>query len=323
MKILPQFTKSAISVSVLCLFPLCSSASWGDSSGEGPTHETFPAYEVGDIAIFGPADEDLEEVGHSAILGPRLKVGTVWEVQLIDVMPTGGVTANQDVGVHGPLEKILTVSGLADGAWTSAKQSERADIYNSASQRIGSQYITIEPPNTSDLSWSYINSLVTAYNGSNYVIQSDSIYATPAGGHDYFPRQKGAEVGRYTCVGFTEGIYESLGLDITPSGQEAVEYSYDAWYTLGIDLARAYVFWPSVQRDNGTASQPKGPEVSITIPAHNSVFNETDITVEGEAKDVSGLREDEILLKHTAPDGESTEYEVPVSVSEIHFHSHY
>ena len=164
----------------------CVTVAYAGSGGDGGG-STFPAYEVGDIVIFGPAGEDLPHVGHSALLGPRQSNGE-GAITLRDAMPDPGVTENT-VLTHGDVEGVVTVSSLADGSWTQAKEDMRWNIWSAAGGHLSQSYSVYDPPKTSDMAWSYIWDYVTTSKGPDYVIQPDSIYATPAGSHDYKPRQ--------------------------------------------------------------------------------------------------------------------------------------
>jgi hypothetical protein len=298
-------------------FTFIALVSYAGSGGGEEGGSPFPSYEVGDIVIFGPASEKLDKVGHSALLGPRQNEGT-GDITLRDAMPLIGTTENTDLA-HGDVEGIITVTSLADGTWTQAKEDKRWEIWNAALGLLSKSYIIYDPPKTSDMAWSYIWKKVTDTRGEDYVIQSDSIYATPPGSHDYKPRQKGEEVSRYTCCGFTESVYELCGIDLTPADVEFTESNYNVWaFIFPVTAARAWVFWPSRQLSRGTPSRPVGPEVTVTKPLPDVWINFPNILVSGTAMDVSKLRGNAVNFIHIRPDG--TQDEIQFDVDEMIHH---
>lgn len=291
-------------VALLCVLALQNAQA--GSGGTGGSGDDFPPYEVGDIVIFGPVGESVEKIGHSAILGPRSEDGT-GAVTLRDCMPIPGITENNKLN-HGNVEGIITVSTLADGTWSQEKEEKRWNIWAAAGTYIGKQYITYDPPNTSDFSWSWWSEMATEQN-SNLAVQADSIYATPAGTHDYKPRQKGSEVSRYTCCGFTETVYEGTGNNLCPNASEFVESPYKApfLWIFSITVAKGYVFWPVRQLEAGAKSVPKGPDVTIETPANDEWVNSNPLTIKGKAVDVSKLRQNKVVFIHVKPDGTNEE----------------
>lgn len=214
---------------------------------EGSTDDTPGPYEVGDLVVYGTAGTSIKHCGHSAMFYYQQLDGGTWKDAVIDSMPAGGVTANFNVGSHGSTEGVFTTAALADGTWSAFKQTGRMTLVANAMTYIGSVYDKTTPINASDVAWTVLtdNSLVInfyesadpAYLGT-FVIQPDSIYATPPGAVDYKPYQSGGNPGapRFTCSGFTERVYEDTGLDITPAAG-TYTHSEIKWKILGVERA--------------------------------------------------------------------------------------
>lgn len=285
---------------------------FGKSDNAGTSTEQ--AHEIGDLVVFGPAGTSIAKCGHSAMLHYQKKDGGVWKDRVIDSMPTPGVTVNYNVwgNVHGSVEGIFTVPSLADGSWTADKQQARIDLVNRALTYIGAPYSRLMPVNTSDFAWTELTTWQTfidlyeaqdpSYTGT-FVIQADSIYATPPGTVDYKPYQAGGNPGapRFSCCGFTERVYEDEGKDITPAASTYTHsvIEVDVGSIIDPNVGKAWMFWPKTQLDNGTASVPKPPEITINTPANDVWHKANAINLKGYANDVSNMRDDNVHFTAT------------------------
>lgn len=313
----------------ILLFVVLASGSYRSALGlgksEGAGTGTWQAYEVGDVVVFGPAGKNLPECGHSAMLYYQEQdAGSgVWLDSVIDSMPPNqygprGVTVNNNVwGPHGPVEKIFTVRSLADGSWSAAKQQARKNLILRAEFYLGRRYNIFDPISTSDIAWTELDALPAvidqyeqrgpAYPGT-FVIQVDSIYASPPGTVDYKPYQAGGNPGvpRFSCCGFTERVYEDEGKDITPAGSTYTHSHIELDggelqppVPFDPDIGKAWMFWPKTQMDHGTASVPKPPEVTINTPANDEWHKVNAISMKGYANDVSNMRDDNVHFTAT------------------------